>query len=124
MKALKFLELAQRLFDNDPSPESRRTVISRAYYGAFGTALEFLAAMSVPLPKRISEHEKVPDLLESSAITNLMTAGQMLDTLRRQRNDADYDFANTDVEDRNFVEQRLSLYAEVLADYSSAGLTL
>ena len=64
MRPHDFWRLADRLLAKEKNPEGFRSAVSRAYYAAFLTAEEFLAAMGVSLlnkawrPFRTSHHPR------------------------------------------------------------------
>jgi uncharacterized protein (UPF0332 family) len=51
MRPHDFWRLADRMIANEKNPEGIRSAISRAYYAAFLTAVDFLAAMNISLLK-------------------------------------------------------------------------
>lgn len=88
-----FIELATVLHSQPAgaaNPEAlQRTAVGRAYYGAFGYALDY--AMSylgyTPKARREDDHGGLRDHLKSKRRRN---AAERLDQLRQWRNTADY----------------------------------
>ncbi len=80
-------------------PAASRSAISRAYYSLFHVVLQFLVAHQVKLPKKRPEcHELIYRFLYNSGNNDLKLVAGALNDLRGQRNDADYQMDNLDVE--------------------------
>jgi uncharacterized protein (UPF0332 family) len=94
MNARDFLDLAMRL-SNEDSEADLRTSVSRAYYGAFHTAVQLLAELGVSLPAGPESHQKVRFCLMESGEPLGVAAGTQLHELRTARNRADYDLVDT-----------------------------
>ncbi len=76
-----------------------RSAISRAYYSLFHVVLDFLVAHHVKLPKnRPESHKLIFRLLFNCGNGDLRLVASALNDLRGQRNDADYEMSNRDVE--------------------------
>lgn len=85
----EFLVFSERLYaraDRDEATE--RTIISRAYYGAFGTAR---ARLGGRVMGRQSVHKQVIDAYKGSTNADKRLLGNKLDALRKRRVDADYE---------------------------------
>ncbi len=90
MNGRDFFELAVQLYDGESASELR-SCVSRAYYGAFHVAREFVdAECRVNLPADAACHTKLHQLLESSGNDILANIGRRLGSLRNARNSADY----------------------------------
>ncbi len=74
-----------------PQEASFRASCGRAYYGAYAHARDVLTTAGFLLPKDHSGHQVVVSLLKRSGDANVKTAGSLLETLRIERNEADYD---------------------------------
>jgi uncharacterized protein (UPF0332 family) len=98
MRPHDFWLLADRLIANEKTPEGFRSGISRAYYAAFLTAVDFLAAMNISLLGGSGVHNELLNILGNTGDAALLLARDSLDTLRKQRNKADYDLTNKRVE--------------------------
>src|SRR5882724_1660193 len=59
MNPLAFYQLADWLIANRRSPDGYRSSVSRAYYGAFHSALQFLEEMGLHIPSTDNKHEKL-----------------------------------------------------------------
>jgi uncharacterized protein (UPF0332 family) len=70
-----------------------RTVVGRAYYGAFHSAVALINEAGVSLPAGPESHTKVRYCLMESGESSAQEAGRVLHTLRTLRNTADYDLA-------------------------------
>ena len=99
----KFIDLAGKLAgDADSGPEGFRTAISRAYYGAFLSALAHVEKV-IGVPCKIgtlSEHQALQRLLMNCQEPQAMELGQMLSNLHEQRKGADYDMDDPEYEDQ------------------------
>jgi uncharacterized protein (UPF0332 family) len=107
MKSDAFLEFAQWAIDNNKSPASCRSAISRAYYAAFHCTVEFLDSMEIRISKTDNRHERAPDILGQSQDVDINLAARMLDQLRKDRNEADYELTNRDWDHEVEVEFRI-----------------
>lgn len=114
MKPDAFFELAEWLADEKKTPASLRSAISRAYYGAFHTAIRFLDAMGIALLRTDSKHERVPDLLYHSGDVDLLLAGRTLVDLRSDRNLADYQLDDPDPEQESTARGHLQKARRVI----------
>jgi hypothetical protein len=114
MKSDAFLEFAQWAFDNNKSPASCRSAISRAYYAAFHCAVESLDSMAIGMAKTDNRHERAPDILSQSQDADISLAARMLDQLRKDRNEADYELPNTDWDQEAEVEFRIRSAGRVI----------
>lgn len=94
MDPLDFIALAIRL-SNGQNEAELRSAVSRAYYGAFHLARQYLQDCGVRFPRKETHgaeiHQKVRYCLSHSADVDAMFAGDKLESLRGQRNKADYD---------------------------------
>lgn len=72
-----------------------RTAIGRFYYSAFGEAYLYVASNVEQPPQEVErsskKHQWVVEQLESHSDPTIRSAGQRLKTLRRYRNQADYE---------------------------------
>ncbi len=103
-----FLALAAQLISLG-AEAALRTAVSRAYYGAFHSAVALIREMGVALPVGPESHQKVRYCLMESGELSGLEAGTALQTLRKHRNRADYDLAassefNT-TKVRNYINQ-------------------
>lgn len=80
------VDYAQSLFGKNMNEVTRRTVVNRAYYGAFLVARDLAG-----ITQKRGVHQKVIDhyLMQSNSI------GNQLKTLRNLRNQADYSMNST-----------------------------
>jgi uncharacterized protein (UPF0332 family) len=93
MKGEEFIALAGRLaLVANAGPADYRSAISRAYYGAYHVAVEFLKA-SGSIPPR--DHGEVQRMLARMGSANTLGASHFLSDLQSRRVKADYllDFA-------------------------------
>jgi uncharacterized protein (UPF0332 family) len=93
MKSTAFLSLAERLAKGT-SPEEYRSAVSRAYYGAFHVAMELLLRVGIRLPASPEAHQKLRFCLLQCGELAGVEAGEKLESLRKQRNYADYDLGH------------------------------
>jgi len=100
-----FMDLAARLSNGDNEAEFR-TSVSRAYYGTFHAAVQILVEAGISLPLGPESHHKVRLCLLECGDAAGFQAGSQLQTLRKQRNIADYELRNsTNRDGRNAKSQ-------------------
>lgn len=90
MKSTDFLNVAIRL-SNSSEEGDLRTSVSRCYYGAYHTAVEFLEGCGIKLPESSDCHEKVRWCMDQAGHVSALEASRELNSLRSDRNEADYD---------------------------------
>lgn len=117
----QFLQLAQWLLENRPTPAGLRSAVSRAYYSAFHTAKRFLEEMKVPLPKEL-QHQKIPRMLQASGDADIEATGRLLLDLLEHRKKADYELTKTEVEKESFVRLRLLDAETIIAVINTCAL--
>jgi uncharacterized protein (UPF0332 family) len=122
MRPHDFWRLADRLTANERNPEGFRSAISRAYYAAFLTAVDFLAAMNISLLSGPGAHTELLNILGNTGDAALLLARDSLDTLRKQRNRADYDLTDTTVETEANALIRLKGAFNVIAELNRCRL--
>jgi uncharacterized protein (UPF0332 family) len=108
----EFVTLAAKLADG--AAAERRTSISRSYYGAFHAAMGLLADAGVHLPASPEAHRKVRFCLLECGELAATEAGAKLESLRRQRNLADYDLEHLQCEARQNALVQLRVAQEIL----------
>jgi uncharacterized protein (UPF0332 family) len=122
MRAHDFWRLAERLIANEKNPEGFRSAVSRAYYASFLTAVDFLAAMNISLLGGSGVHTELLNILGNTSDAALSLTRDSLDTLRNQRNKADYDLLNTTVETEANALIRLKGAFNVIAELNRCRL--
>jgi len=90
----EFLTLATRLATSTTEAEWR-TAVSRAYYAAFHVARRLFSDLNFVVPRADRAHRYLVFRLSNSGILSVEQIGRDLETLRRLRNQADYDEAPT-----------------------------
>ncbi len=118
MKPFEFHQLAERLLNQEKNAPGFRSAISRAYYGAFLTAVEFLEGMSIYLVSQMP-HKEVGDILADAGDPDLDEAGTMLGNLRSERNDADYKLHEKYVERLSHATQCVANAGLVIGRFST-----
>lgn len=121
MEASDFLNLAIRLSGGSSEAEWR-SAVSRAYYGAFHLAREFVVNCRVMLPKTADAHDKLQWCLSHAGDESLDAIAGKLNSLRSSRNVADYDLQSSQFSKRNCVPialQRVQQVADGLAHVRS-----
>lgn len=97
MDPADFISLALKL-SNSAQESELRTAISRAYYGAFHAARRLLEDCGLRFPRRellgADIHRKVRFCLARAGDDDMAFVVSRLDSLREQRNEADYDLAS------------------------------
>lgn len=102
MGGTDFLHLAVRLSGGATEAEWRLAV-SRAYYGAFHLARDFVESCGVTLPKTAEAHDKLPWCLAHSGNLQLPPLAGRLNSLRAARDVADYDLTSSEFSKRGSV---------------------
>jgi uncharacterized protein (UPF0332 family) len=90
-----------------------RSAVSRAYYGAYHIAREFVESLGGTVPKNATGHFELSRLLWDSGQEDAHDAASRLDDLRRERNRADYDLDSTGFRDRVNAVKLVELADEV-----------
>lgn len=94
MNPSDFISLAVRL-SNSSQEADLRSSVSRAYYGAFHLARQFLADCGLRFAQKdlyaAEVHKKVRYCLSEAANSDAVVVAGRLRFLRDQRNEADYD---------------------------------
>lgn len=90
MQGSDFLKVAIRL-SGAVTEADWRSSVSRAYYGAFHEAHALVNECGVTLPKTAEAHDKLQWCLQHTPDSALARAAEKLNSLRAERNAADYD---------------------------------
>ena len=122
MRPHDFWRLADRLIANEKNPEGFRSAISRAYYAAFLTAEEFLAAMGVSLLNTGGAHVELLTILGNSGDAALTNARDGLSELRDERNAADYNLKDLQVENEGNARRRVKEAHNIIAELNRCRL--
>ncbi len=123
MDPLSFYQLADWLIANRPSPDGYRSSVSRAYYSAFHSALDFLAEMGLYIPNTDNKHEKLPMILDGAEDPDIVAAAQRLRTLRENRNRADYHLDKPEFEKEEYALVQLKDAGKVIGVISTCRTT-
>jgi uncharacterized protein (UPF0332 family) len=113
MNPVDFLDLAVELVGSG-SEAAFRTAVSRAYYGAFHTAVVLIREMGVYLPAGPESHQKVGYCLMECGEAPGWQAGDSLQFLRKHRNQADYDLDKSTAFDAKRAIQRIDRARETV----------
>jgi uncharacterized protein (UPF0332 family) len=119
MKPDDFLALAIRLSSSSAEAE-RRSAVSRAYYGTFHWARELIDSCGVTLPASDHIHSTLVRCLQHSGDPRLETAGRKLDSLRSERNQADYNLADRRFTNATFVQIQITSARQIADAISNA----
>jgi hypothetical protein len=90
MDPAAFLHIAQQWQVSDSEAE-RRTSIGRSYYTLFNILRQSLSSRGVTFSFRATDHGVLVDYLTRCSNQEAARIGGILNNLRVQRNDADYD---------------------------------
>jgi hypothetical protein len=90
MDPAAFLDIAQQWQVSDSEAE-RRTSIGRSYYALFNILRQSLSSRGVTFRFRATDHGDLVDYLTRCGNQEAARIGGILNNLRVQRNDADYD---------------------------------
>ncbi|MBM79682.1 MAG: hypothetical protein CMJ78_03690 [Planctomycetaceae bacterium] len=88
----EYIVLAGRLAASSDGQSSYRSATSRAYYGAFHIARDFLYTLGITIPCTANVHVFVQRCLNCSANRSAELAASLLGDLHAARNRADYQF--------------------------------
>ncbi|HEX5447051.1 MAG TPA: hypothetical protein VFW87_24765 [Pirellulales bacterium] len=109
--------MALRL-SNSRNEADLRTSVSRAYYGAFHVARQFLGDCGLHFPPKemyaAEIHKKVRYCLDASGNGDTILAGDNLRTLRNQRNEADYNLGSVEFRSPASVVAAVRLAPEII----------
>jgi len=89
MQGRDFLEVAKNLVKSQ-FEASIRSAVSRAYYAVLNSANELLLTLGFSVERGPGVHGQVRNRLSNCGVENLAGFPGILDELRAQRNDADY----------------------------------
>lgn len=89
-----FLVLAEK-WVQAPTEAEWRSAVSRAYYGVFHQARNLIRDLGFVVPRGDQAHAYLWLRLSNSLHAQLQLAGSELNSLRRERNRADYDLDRT-----------------------------
>lgn len=90
MNSRDFLVVARALAVGN-TEAAWRSAVSRAYYAAFHVACELMEALGFRVPQSDRAHAYLSYRLGNCGQAQVQSVGQDLETLRRNRNWADYD---------------------------------
>jgi len=93
MDPLDFLKVADNLKDSSDEAE-RRTSVSRAYYAVFNCIKSYLVQNRIPFFLS-GEHGQLIRYLFNSGVKEMEQLSRMIDDLRTDRNEADYNMDST-----------------------------
>jgi uncharacterized protein (UPF0332 family) len=98
------------------TPAEHRSSISRAYYGAYHNACEFLKSIGVTLKGGGNCHEIVPQIFENSGDPDVATVGGRLRAFKQTRNTADYNLSNGSFDKKPKAVLELHNASVIIAD--------
>lgn len=107
-----FLTLAIKLSSAIGDAE-RRSAVSRAYYGAFHWGRGFVDSCGVALSKDAQAHKEIAHCLQHSQDPDVVAAGGKLDSLRSERNAADYRLDDGRFANPRFIQLQLAIAREI-----------
>jgi hypothetical protein len=103
MNGEAFIQFAGKIAAMQADAASCRSVVRRAYYGAFHIARDFLSQLGVVAPKSANTHVFVQHRLAQSGVEPAMDAASLLADLHMDRIEADYELQKTGVETSSFA---------------------
>jgi uncharacterized protein (UPF0332 family) len=111
MRGEEFIALAGRLTAaTKAGPAEYRSAISRAYYGAYHAAVEFLKASGTVPPR---DHGEVQRLLARSGGANALAASHFLSDLQSRRVRADYQLDYAAAETAAYAIQSVEMASDI-----------
>ena len=106
MDPADFLKLARRLLDSTEQAELR-TSVSRSYYAVFHVLLQALSSKGIRFKRTVEDHPLLAHYLAASGDARTQKLGVTLNSLRVERNAADYELHQPTTE----VKTRLAYVA-------------
>jgi len=104
MNGFDFLDFAKSLLSSS-NEAARRTSVSRSYYAIYHQMKEILTSLGIPVSRQPSEHQRLVRYLKeggkNAGIQNASRYGEFFDSLREERNNADYDLSVQKFNERN-----------------------
>lgn len=117
-----FIDIAQSLIDETaPSEAAIRTSIGRSYFGLFNLLASFIKKSGFDLPKAAEAHKIVHRDLYECKVDAARCVAQLLDSLRDDRNIADYNLEFSGYKDSRNAELSLRRARKAYDDFE--GLT-
>jgi uncharacterized protein (UPF0332 family) len=105
MNGADFIQLAGRLAARPQENAAvYRTVVSRAYYGAFHLAQALLSEWGFTAPRLDNAHVFVQHLLIGSEHVDAASAGRLIENLHGNRLKADYDLGFSAADQQRFAQ--------------------
>jgi hypothetical protein len=108
MNPCDYIDFATKLSSSAGGAAEYRSAASRAYYGAFNLAMQFLNDMPHYFPRSQqgkSKHDWVQRMLKNSKVPEAMALGKLLQDAQDDRTDADYELAKRHPEVKTFAEK-------------------
>lgn len=94
MEGKAFLDIAVKLAQMRVEP-ALRSAVSRAYYSAYISCIQFLRELGFRFDPSAPAHDKVYHYLNNCGVAEIESAARALNKLRKHRNEADYDMASS-----------------------------
>jgi uncharacterized protein (UPF0332 family) len=116
MKASEFIEFASKLAaGDDTSASSLRSSSSRAYYGAFHVAKQFLRSLDETFRcrNRNNEHQFVQHHLIYCDVPHVSELGRLLSNLHEKRKDADYHLDQLECESNEYAQYCVNVAVKI-----------
>ncbi len=85
-----YLLIARQLAEQSADDAALRSAVSRAYYAAYNSALNYCNGNSILIVKNKGSHEDLWDAFLSQNSLQLLSVQAKGDRLRKRRTDADY----------------------------------
>lgn len=98
-----------------------RSAVSRAYYGAYHLASDFLMKLGTRIPRSADAHAHVYRLLWTAEHFQARQAARLLTDLRRARNRADYDLSHPSFQDQDVAIETVEAAHEVRSLLQACG---
>jgi uncharacterized protein (UPF0332 family) len=122
MNADDFLVLAIKLSASSGEAE-RRSAVSRAYYGAFHWGHGVVDSCGVTLSKEAVAHKEIARCLQHCGNCDVEAAGRELDSLRSERNAADYHLDDPRFTNPKFIEIQLGISRKIAETIARAPIS-
>lgn len=125
MKASEFIDFASQLAAaTDASAPSLRSSSSRAYYGAFHVAKQFLHSLDAAFSCRSggNDHQFVQQHLMYCEVPDVADLGRLLSNLHESRKDADYRLEIMECESANYAQLCVDRASKIRDDLAKVAM--
>jgi hypothetical protein len=109
MDPIQILRLAEAMLRDHAHPAGWRSAVSRAYYAAHHVVKEFVEGAGVHVSRGAAAHADVSNHLADTRDAEVEEVGNQLAGLHSDRNLADYQLANSVIQNEKIAAARVAL---------------